>query len=67
MSMITLAVLTAVGLDAGCAKANLEKTIAMMMFAEPPLDGSCGSRSICMISSSPKPHSSILMSSGVIC
>ena len=68
MLMITLAVLTAVGQDTGNAKECLEKTsIAVMMFSYPPFGGSSGKMYICMTYSAPKSHSSILMSSDVIC
>ena len=67
-SMITLAVLTAVGLDTGYAKAYFEKTpFAAMMSPLSPLGGSCGESSFCMMPFGPKSFSGILMSSGVNC
>ena len=67
-SMMTFAVLTAVRLDTGQAKAYCENTsIVGMIFSYSPLGENSGSRSICMTCSGPKSHSGILMSLGVIC
>ena len=68
MLMITFVVLTAVGLDTGYAKVYLGITSnAVMIFSQPPLGESSGSRSIWMTSSGSKSHSGILMSSGINC
>ena len=61
--MITFAVLTAVGPDNVYSNACLKKTsIAVMMFSQPALSESSGSRSTCMTSSGPKSQSVLLMS-----
>ena len=67
MSIITFAVLTAVGLESGYANAYLEKTsIAVMKVSKHLLGGNSGNRSICRRSSGPRSHSGKLVSSGVI-
>ena len=65
---VNLAVLTAVRLDARYSKAHHANTpVVVMMFSEPPLAGSSGSRPVCMTSSGPQSYSGRLMNLGVIC
>ena len=58
MSIRTLAVFTAVGLETGEAKAYLENTSnAVKIIAQAPLGGIADNRSISMRSSGPRSHS----------
>ena len=68
MSLRNFAALMVVAKGTGYAKADLENTsVVVKMFLELPFDGISGIRSICMTSSGPKSHSSILMDSDVSC